>query len=658
MGVQRQSASPKLELDFHGRIIEHLGLQMYQSPTAALAELISNAWDADASHISISLPADLTADAVIALADDGNGMTLEEVQRRFLKVGSNRRKGETSERSPLLDRAILGRKGIGKFAGFGIARRMLIETISRETGEKTVFELDYDRIRGVSEEYVEKAPLEIDCVSYEPPDSVRLSEHGTKITLQALSIARRPPAEQLCASMSRRFSFGASISNFQITVDGMPVPEDADLEKLQFSFPRDYLDGERPADLREIDGEWGVEGLSDGTIIRWRYRFYEDPINETELVGVAVYASGKIAQMPFLFNLAGGLGGQHGAAYMAGRVEANFLDNLPRDIISPERQRVDWDAPESAALLEWGRRRTQDLLRFWKARRGEDRQRRLRERMAPVDAILEGMRSSERRPLAIVLKKLAMIESIDDQQYLAIANALVTAWQAGRLRDLIDELSEADTLDEARMIQILLEANVLTDLQMAEIVRTKIEVVRELRRRVEAREVENALRDYIAEHPELISPQWSTFRRETRVTHIVRDAANASGIEGHDDFRGRIDLALSSGTSLLILEFMRPGITLDVDHVQRFERYISEIRPAIRENNALGFDKVLGYIVADNRGTRPVVSELIARMSAHDEYVMTWATLLASAESQWTDQMNLLELRSGEEPRIQALANP
>jgi chaperone required for assembly of F1-ATPase len=50
----------RLWLSFHGRVIDHLGLQMYQSPVAALAELVANAWDADSEHVDISLPATMT----------------------------------------------------------------------------------------------------------------------------------------------------------------------------------------------------------------------------------------------------------------------------------------------------------------------------------------------------------------------------------------------------------------------------------------------------------------------------------------------------------------------------------------------------------------------------------------------------------------------
>lgn len=39
----------QLYLRFHGRILDSLGIQMYQSPVAAIAELVANAWDADAT---------------------------------------------------------------------------------------------------------------------------------------------------------------------------------------------------------------------------------------------------------------------------------------------------------------------------------------------------------------------------------------------------------------------------------------------------------------------------------------------------------------------------------------------------------------------------------------------------------------------------------
>src|SRR5580692_9772709 len=105
----------QLHLSFSGRIIDHLGIQMYQSPTAAIAEMIANSWDADATLVEIDIPQRVGADSTISVKDDGNGMTFQECQDRFLNVGYCRR-GKSATESSLGGRPVLGRKGIGKFA--------------------------------------------------------------------------------------------------------------------------------------------------------------------------------------------------------------------------------------------------------------------------------------------------------------------------------------------------------------------------------------------------------------------------------------------------------------------------------------------------------------------------------------------------------------
>ena len=138
--VDETTAPPhELTLAFHGRVIDHLGIQMYQSPIAAVAELVSNAWDADAEHVAIRYPETLDATATLAIEDDGVGMTFEQVQDHYLEVGRNRRGDNPDSTTSGKGRPVLGRKGIGKFAGFGIAQVIDVKTISAENGELTCF---------------------------------------------------------------------------------------------------------------------------------------------------------------------------------------------------------------------------------------------------------------------------------------------------------------------------------------------------------------------------------------------------------------------------------------------------------------------------------------------------------------------------------------
>lgn len=52
--------------------------QEYPSSERALKELVDNAWDADAEHVSVNLPKPMSGGSIV-IADDGSGMTEEEL---------------------------------------------------------------------------------------------------------------------------------------------------------------------------------------------------------------------------------------------------------------------------------------------------------------------------------------------------------------------------------------------------------------------------------------------------------------------------------------------------------------------------------------------------------------------------------------------------
>jgi HSP90 family molecular chaperone len=99
--------------------------QEYSSSERALKELVDNAWDADAEHVSIVLPAPLSGNSIV-IQDDGTGMTEEELRRHYLSIATDRR-SRRGERTVAKNRPVKGRKGIGKFAGLMAAAAMTLE---------------------------------------------------------------------------------------------------------------------------------------------------------------------------------------------------------------------------------------------------------------------------------------------------------------------------------------------------------------------------------------------------------------------------------------------------------------------------------------------------------------------------------------------------
>lgn len=418
-----------LRLTFHGRIIDHLGIQMYQSPVAAVAELISNAWDADAESVEIILPENLGENAELIIKDNGVGMTFEECQERFLNVGWCRRGTSPNEKTPEKGRPVLGRKGIGKFAGFGIASVIRLRTTSKKTGERTLFELDINDLR--SDTYVKSEGGEIKVLQYLPPDDDRKKEHGTYVSLMGFKIGRRPSPDQFSRSLARRFLLHQRAQDFRILVNNESLPEEENLEGLEYIFPRDYRETERPEGLRDENG-WGVERLTNNREIKWRISFYRDPIGEEELRGIAVFSRGKIAQKPFFFNLAGGLSGQHGQEYMSGQIEADYIDELEEDIIATERQRINWEHAETVPLGDWGQKRIKTLLSIWRDRRGEKRRREIEEKIATFSNRLNRLPNYEQRTVKRALTSLGGIPTLSDAQFQSLGEAILQAWEQGR----------------------------------------------------------------------------------------------------------------------------------------------------------------------------------------------------------------------------------
>jgi HSP90 family molecular chaperone len=121
-------------------VLDHLGLNLYSNIPAVLSEVVANAWDADAEHVEIVID---TAAGAISVADDGIGMTVDDLNHRFLDVGYQRR--EKGSSTTAKGRPVMGRKGIGKLSLFAIADVVRVE--SSKEGARAGLVLETNEIR-------------------------------------------------------------------------------------------------------------------------------------------------------------------------------------------------------------------------------------------------------------------------------------------------------------------------------------------------------------------------------------------------------------------------------------------------------------------------------------------------------------------------------
>ena len=155
------------ELNIDPRILELLGPNLYTNIYYVLAELIANAYDADAHNVYIIANPDN-----IRVEDDGHGMSYQAGEvNKYLNVAGESRSSEQDSHTRSGTRRKMGRKGVGKLAALSVSESVDILTISR--GEKSGFVLTR-RPEGKKLQAIEDGNIQFDFIK----------ENGTAIVMK------------------------------------------------------------------------------------------------------------------------------------------------------------------------------------------------------------------------------------------------------------------------------------------------------------------------------------------------------------------------------------------------------------------------------------------------------------------------------------------
>lgn len=104
------------------KLLRELGERLVGRPHIALAELIKNAYDADARLVEVKFARDR-----IEIVDDGHGMSEDALLGRWMRVGTTRKEAE--RRSPELGRSMTGSKGVGRLSAQVLASEMTLVSV-------------------------------------------------------------------------------------------------------------------------------------------------------------------------------------------------------------------------------------------------------------------------------------------------------------------------------------------------------------------------------------------------------------------------------------------------------------------------------------------------------------------------------------------------
>ncbi len=117
------------------RLLKIIGEELISDEVVAIIELVKNAYDADASRVTVDFLRTDENDAAIEIRDDGHGMNLNQLLEGWMHPAGSSKRGAGPRRTGK-GRRLLGEKGVGRFAADKLGRRL--EIVSRATRCKEI----------------------------------------------------------------------------------------------------------------------------------------------------------------------------------------------------------------------------------------------------------------------------------------------------------------------------------------------------------------------------------------------------------------------------------------------------------------------------------------------------------------------------------------
>jgi hypothetical protein len=567
-------------------VLDHLGIKLYSNAAAVLSEAVANSWDADAELVTVEIQSD-----VITIGDNGVGMGLTEINKRFLSVGYNKRaeEGETSRKG----RPFMGRKGIGKLALFSIADEIAVHT--RTGREKHAFKMKTADIR---------TAIKAGRKYYPVPISFAGPAKGTRIILRALKKKRTGSSvPALRKRIARRFSVigyeGPGGDRFTVEINGDAVgPTDReDLQAVEFLWEFGKKHQVKTKDCPGLRRTFLLSDQVHPDHPDWKVRGWLGAAAEPKklkhdeagsLNGIVVFARGRLIQENILdkLNFSRIL-----VSYLSGQVDADFLDvKDEEDIATSDRQRLVEDDPRYVALTEFLRNTLVSIQDRWTDLRNEARGKQAVSEIPALAEWLQELPSAHRQPAEKLLGVIRGIELDREDERTQLYRSGMLAFERLRLREETHRLTQLTELTAERLLPLLSDLSTLEGSLYLDIVRTRLDVIKEFESLIDGNEKEKVLQKHLFENLWLLDPGWERAAGSERIEKILkRDYKEFDPKLTDDESKGRVDIRYRTNAGQhIIVELKRAKRRLRVTElVDQGRKYRTALRKCLAAEGSI-----------------------------------------------------------------------
>ena len=564
----------KMTVDLN--VLDHLGINLYSNIAAVLTEAVANAWDADADNVEISID---PAGKYIEIKDDGIGMSINDMNNKYLRVGYRRRtEDKETGQTTAKGRPVMGRKGLGKLSLFSIAKT--IEVHSAKNGEIHGLRMTIDGIH----ESVQNEEL------YYSPEKLTQEEvkatKGTIILLKEINRQRLGRgATALRKRLARRFSVIGEVHGFKIIIDGEAISaaDRGDLSVVQFLWSfgdkkQDFSSSkllEQETLANRLDmwvEEWSVSGWTGTAGVPKQL----DSKDEGNLNSIVVFARGRLFHENILDKLNDG---RLYTKYLTGQIEADFLDMDDKpDIATSDRQRVQEDDPRYVELIAFLKKQLTQVEKRWTDWRKIHEVKKAKQTFPALTEWLNTLPTGYQKTAETLIANLSALPVDNDEDRKLMYRHGIIAFERMKLRGSTEELA-THVHDIDKLLSILADRDSLEASLYRDIVKSRLDAIRSFQGITDDNAKERVLQQYLFEHLWLLDPSWERATGSALMeSRLINEGIFIEDLTEKERL-GRVDIAYRTMAGKhIIIELKRAGLKIKlIELSEQGQKYVDKL---------------------------------------------------------------------------------
>ena len=604
------SEQGKYKMSISLNVLEHLGVNLYSNIPAVLSEVVANSWDADATNVYIEIEKD-----IITVTDDGHGMTLDDINDKYLFVGYKRREDKSAVKreggsvvTPHFKREVMGRKGIGKLSLLSIADSVKVETFKDR--EHNGFVMSKQEIKN-HVKHKKQTPYEPTPLSQ---SELTLDKNGTRIVLTDLKKRiTRAHSNYLRKRLARRFSIIGDGNDFEVFVDGESVEiTDRDyFHKLQFLWhygdkSEKYVELctnlENPEHNEKRDGKINVTVTQgDNTTkdlneyIKGWIGTVRKPMDLTDtnvdekkdinenLNKIVIMVRGKLAQENILDDFR-----QSGfyTKYLIGEIHADFLDmDDLDDIATTSRQEIIKDNTRYDALKDWIKNELFHIREKW----DEWRSKKVDEEVGQIPALnawLQELEPKTRKQADTLFRKIGQLHIDEHDDRILLYKHTALAFENLLYKEALDQLDQISVENIPAFMEILGNFDDIEISLYYQMIQERLRIIAKLQEITDDNAVEKVVQECLYDHLWLLDPSWDRATETPLMEqNVKKEFGKLDAKLSPEEKSGRFDIKykMSSGKHIII-ELKRSTRTMDeYELIAQVDNYRNALEKLVKE---------------------------------------------------------------------------